>query len=475
MAEYRERVPQGSYEALTPYVEAIARGEAGVLTSDPVKLFQPTSGSTSGTKLIPWTDTVSREFRRGIAPWLARLYKRIPALLSGTAYWSISPPGSNALQTHGRLQVGFGHDADYLGFAGRKLFSLVNAVPSEVAHCRDTTEFRTRTLASLLADEELSLISVWSPTFLSTLIEDFIARRDEIISILARSRRSDSARRADLLRAAAVEGPFSGLFEQVWPKLKLISCWTHGPSEIYARNLRRFFPRVEIQGKGLIATEAFVSLPYSEDCDPVLAVASHFFEFQDPNNQAISLAGELVVGKEYRVIVTTGGGLYRYALGDRIRVTGFFQDAPCFRFVGREDLVSDLFGEKLDGTFVGNVVRRAVAQLGIRHSFLLLAPVADANGLTSYVLFLETDTIPDAAQLSNCLEGGLAENFHYAHCRHLGQLSHARVFHISGAKSAESVFLDEMCSRGLKRGDIKMAALDCCTGWEQKFAGRFAV
>jgi len=77
--------------------------------------------------------------------------------------------------------VGFDHDAEYLGFLGRKLFSLVSAVPPEVAHCRDVVQFRTRTLLHLLADENLRLISVWSPTFLTTLLEDFVARQDKIL------------------------------------------------------------------------------------------------------------------------------------------------------------------------------------------------------------------------------------------------------------------------------------------------------
>ena len=75
----------------------------------------------------------------------------------------------------------------------------------------------------------------------------------------------------------------------------------------------------------------------------------------------ISLAHQLIAGRDYQVIVTTGGGLYRYPLGDRIRVTGFVHGAPCFRFVGREGLVSDFFGEKLDAAFVEKVIRCAIA------------------------------------------------------------------------------------------------------------------
>lgn len=473
VAEFQQRVAQNSYEMLTPYIEAITRGETKVLTADPVRLFQPTSGSTSGTKLIPWTDTVAKEFRHGINPWLASLYQRQPALLDGTAYWSISPPATPQ-QTCGRLRVGFEHDADYLGFFGRKCFSLVSAVPPEVANCRDMTEFRTRTLLSLLADENLSLISVWSPTFLTTLLEDFIARQDEILKMLAQRELPGARQRYEFLKAIAWESRHSFPFEQVWPELKVISCWTHGSSSIYAENLRRYFPSVEIQGKGLIATEAFVSVPLHKDSDPVLAVTSHFFEFQDLETNTIFQAHQLTAGREYQVIVTTGGGLYRYPLGDRIRVTGSIHGAPCFTFINRDGPVSDLFGEKLHTGFVEKVVRRAIAQQNIDARFFLLAPVADAQLGTSYTLFIEADSIPNPAGLQHNLEHGLAENFHYAHCRSLGQISPVRLFHIQQVtQSAGSVFLQEMQDRGIKAGNAKVTPLDGHFGWERRFHGKY--
>ena len=93
--------------------------------------------------------------------------------------------------------------------------------------------------------------------------------------------------------------------------------------------------------------------------------------------------------------------------------------------------MSDLFGEKLNGNFVATVVNRVVAQQGIQARFFLMAPVIDANGGTSYALFLEANSIPNPTQLRLRLEKELAENCHYAHCRHLGQLSPARLFEIN--------------------------------------------
>ena len=109
------------------------------------------------------------------------LYRRKPKLLQGTAYWSVSPPTA-APRTCGRLRVGFDHDAEYLGFLGQRLYGLVSAVPPAVALCNDMAEFKTQTLVSLLADENLSLISIWSPTFLTALLDRFLTRPEEILA-----------------------------------------------------------------------------------------------------------------------------------------------------------------------------------------------------------------------------------------------------------------------------------------------------
>jgi hypothetical protein len=103
-----------------------------------------------------------------------------------------------------------------------------------------------------------------------------------------------------------------------------------------------------------------------------------------------------------------------------------------------------------------------------------LAPVTDAQAGTSYTLFIETEAIADTAKLLQRLESGLAENFHYAQCRKLGQLAAARVFQVRrGLKSAEAIYLDEMHSRGIKHGNVKSSLLDRQLGWERRFEGVF--
>lgn len=463
VGEYQDRFPISGHAAFEASVAEIARGKSGVLTTEPAARLLPTSGSTSGSKLVPWTATLGREFRRGIDPWIAALYTRHPELSDCKAYWSISPPGPVAGH-QSVLPVGFGDDSAYLGFAGRWVYGRVSVVPRGISGCRDLTDFRDRTMLALLAEPDLGLVSVWSPTFFSLLLDHFESDPEQLLVDLTALR---PIRAAHLRRIIADAEP-AGWWRRIWPRLRVLSCWTHGPSETAAARLAERLPGVVMQGKGLLATEAFVSLPLADDGDPVLAVNSHFYEFVEPATGVVRLAHELVESDLYRVVVTTGGGLYRYNLGDLVRVTGRIGQAPCFRFVGREGNVSDLCGEKLHGAVVGGVLAGLLERHGIRARFHLLAP-EETGGPPRYVWFIETESPPPEG-LADELDTALSDNFHYAHCRRLGQLAHAGVFWIDPARAnGAAIYQEVMVSRGMRAGDIKLAPLDASGGWMKRF------
>jgi hypothetical protein len=219
---------------------------------------------------------------------------------------------------------------------------------------------------------------------------------------------------------------------------------------------------VVIQGKGLIATEAFVSIPLAER--KVLAVSSHFFEFAADDERTL-LAHELELNGTYSVVVTTGGGLYRYRLGDRVSVSGFVGRTPCLEFLGKEDNVSDLFGEKLSEAFVQGVLERALDHHRIRNSFAMLAPNGD-----HYVLYVQSDAL-GTGELAATLDEQLRAAFHYRYCRDLGQLRPARVFRVRGDGHAQ--FIAAAHRRGGRLGNVKPTCL--CT-WisPADFEGDFA-
>src|SRR5262249_35205246 len=142
------------------------------------------------------------------------------------------------------------------------------------------------------------------------------------------------------------------LYEEIWPNLQLISCWAHGSAASALPLLQCLFPNVAIQPKGVLATEAFISFPF-QDGESALSATSHFFEFEELRAEAcVRLAHQVEAGKRYVLIVTTSGGLYRYRLGDIVEVTGFVRTCPLLHFIGKEDRIVDLRGEKLNEAFV---------------------------------------------------------------------------------------------------------------------------
>src|SRR4029079_15282110 len=90
-------------------------------------------------------------------------------------------------------------------------------------------------------------------------------------------------------------------------------------------------------------------------------IRSHFFEFVAPDG-TVALAHELSRDMDYRVVITTGGGLYRYDLSDRVRVDGFVHATPSLRFIGKDDRISDRCGEKLSDGFVANALTALFAR-----------------------------------------------------------------------------------------------------------------
>ena len=100
-------------------------------------------------------------------------------------------------------------------------------------------------------------------------------------------------------------------------------------------------------------------------------------------------AHELRTGESYTVIVTTGGGLWRYRLGDLVEVDGFIGATRSLRFLGRGASVSDLCGEKLAETFATHAIAASCASCACTPHFALLAPEHDPAGRWSYTLFAE--------------------------------------------------------------------------------------
>lgn len=467
--DFQSRVPLSDFDDYQQAIDAIHSGALNVLTEQKVRCLQPSSGSTRAAKLIPYTRTLQSEFGRAVGPWLFDLARRAPGILGGPAYWSVTPINGEKREIAGQVTpVGFESDSAYLGGWLQRLVQRTLVDCEDLKYAGDIAEFRRRTLLRLLGESELRLISVWHPTFLTLLLDALTASWEELLHLLARGLPKTGHLRAippKPRRASQLKGADPQLPGSLWPRLTVVSCWGDAHAVSLIADIRKRLPGVWVQPKGLIATEAIVSIPF-EDYQP-LAIRSHFYEFIDDQN-GVRTAKELEKGATYSVVVTTGGGLYRYRLRDRVRVENFVHATPSLRFVGKEDNVSDLCGEKLSEGAVADLLARLLPHCAPEARFSVLAPEIE-GGVPNYVLYVESGG-PVSESLSTGLERGLCENPNYALCIRLGQLRPAAVELVPPGSSQR--YVERLRQSGRRLGDIKPSALSVLGDWRAVFARR---
>ena len=262
--------------------------------------------------------------------------------------------------------------------------------PDELSRVEDPAAFEFLTLLFLVREDNIRLISIWHPSFLTVLVGALpghaaalaaclrsgelpagLALPVGLRTALSRRLRPDSDRAAMVARFDLAD---PAEIRRLWPHLQIISCWTGREAEPWVARLRQWFPDVAIQGKGLMATEGIVTIPWGPEGRGVCAVRSHFLEFLAPGSTQTKRCWEVGPGGTYAVVITTAGGLWRYRLGDQVRVAGRIGRTPCLEFVRREGGVSDMCGEKLTLADAEAALDQALAATGVRFAFAVLVP-----------------------------------------------------------------------------------------------------
>ncbi len=431
--DFVSRLPVVGYSELEPWIAAQRCSERNALLADRVLLYEKTSGSSGAAKYIPYTAALRRSFTRMFAVWSHDLLQQGPRLRTGALYFSISPSFARE-QTEQGIPVGLDDDADYLGPYLKRAISSLFVVPPGAAAARDADAWKLCVARALVLRADLEIISVWNPSMLMVLLDTIEGQRGAFEALLGSGPR----------RAAFTDPQIN--WGALWPELKLVSCWRSAGAAPLALALERRLPFVMIQGKGLLATEAPLTIPLLAAGGFVPMVDEVFYELEDVHTQQLCLLHEAVVGRSYELVISQKGGLYRYRIGDRVRVTHFYGATPCLDFIGRGHDTSDLVGEKLQESFVA----QALADLPFASAgFWSLLPMRSPRD--HYVLLVE-HAPQDPRALAQAVDRALRNAHHYEHARALGQLAPVRV--LAFPRAAERI-RDYQVRRGMKWGDIK--------------------
>lgn len=449
---FKEKYPLTRYMNWKAQIDQMRQQGHNTLNQDKVIRYQPTSGSSDALKFIPYTKTFLGELDQAIAAWLSSMYQQYPKLTGTTHYWSVSwlPESQRKLLENANLN----DDAALLSLSKRILSYFTQAVPADIALAKTAEDAMFATAVYLVKDENLGLISVWSPTFALQLLTLIQERQEEIALVLETGKwyssnlkhlqAPSSLKRARLIRSLDFQQLHA--WKTLWPKLCLVSSWDTASASAWAEKLRRLLPHVAFEGKGLWATEGVVTIPYHGHYP--LAYTSHFYEFLHVDSDYVVPAWQLKEGDLVSPVITTGSGLCRYVIDDVLRVSGHFKNIPTFEFQGRR-LTVDFVGEKLDQESAKQLLQYFSDE---ECECICLIGCDQGTEAEPYYALLCESPFPNSAPSAAQVEAFLSRNFHYELARNLGQLAPARVI---CKTDAWAFYKSVAVANGMIEGNIK--------------------
>lgn len=318
--QFQERVPVQGYESFEPYVERLRKGEKDVLWPGVTRWFAKSSGTTSSkSKFIPVTkDALESCHFRGGRDVLAIYHDNYPdnGVFSGK---TLTLGGSHQINN-------FSNDSYY----GDLSAILIENLPfwtqffktpgQDVALMEDWEEKLEKITQITIEENVTSLAGV--PSWFLVLIKHILKTTGK-----------------------------NNLLE-VWPNLEL---FIHGGINFtpYRKQYQEIIPSDQMHYMETYnASEGFFGIQDDPSSSSMLLMLDYgvFFEFIPLNelgkdHPKTLLLDEVELNKDYALVISTNGGLWRYIIGDTIRFTHRYP----FKFIisGRTKHFINAFGEEV--------------------------------------------------------------------------------------------------------------------------------
>ncbi|WOH03463.1 hypothetical protein DCAR_0622861 [Daucus carota subsp. sativus] len=403
---FKKCVPLITYEDIQPDINRIANGDKSpILCSQPISEFLTSSGTSGGErKLIP---TIEEELDRKSS--LNRLLmpimnQCIPGIYTGKAM--------NFIFLVPESRTPGGILAQPLSTSYNKNTQLVNYTSTnEAIYCLDGYQsMYSQMLCGLCLHKEVVRFLETNWTVLCNDIRTGTLNpeiTDQLVreSVLTRVLKPDPVL-ADFIEAECSKKSWKGIITRLWPNTKCIQAIVTGTMSQYIPTLEYYANGLPIVSSLYASSECCFALNLDPLCKPsdisyTFIPTMAFFEFLPVRGEANSSPEarlpinekkqqELVdlvdvkLGEIYEPVVTTYAGLYRYRVGDLLRVAGFKNKAPHFNFVCRKNVALSI---DVDKTYESEL-HSAVVKAEINH----LRPL-DGN-LIDYTAYADINTIP---------------------------------------------------------------------------------
>ncbi|CAN7122291.1 indole-3-acetic acid-amido synthetase GH3.6 [Brassica rapa] len=425
---FKHVMPVVTYEDIQPEINRIANGDTSqILCSSPISEFLTSSGTSGGErKLMP---TIEEELdRRSLLYSLLMpvMSQFVPGLDKGKGMYFLFIKSES--KTPGGLPARPVLTSYYKSshFKNRPYDPYTNYTsPNQTILCPDSYQsMYSQMLCGLCQHKEVLRVgAVFASGFIRAI--KFLEKhwpeltRDirtgtlssEITDLSVREAVGEilkpDPKLADFIESECMKNSWQGIITRLWPNTKYVDVIVTGTMSQYIPTLDYYSNGLPLVCTMYASSECYFGVNLRPLCKPsevsyTLIPTMAYFEFLPVHRNngvtsSISLPKALTekeqkelvdlvdvkLGQEYELVVTTYAGLYRYRVGDVLRVAGFKNNAPQFSFICRKNVVLSIDSDKTDEVELQNAVKNAVTHL-----------VPFDASLSEYTSYADTSSIP---------------------------------------------------------------------------------
>ncbi|KAI4328885.1 hypothetical protein L6164_021206 [Bauhinia variegata] len=378
---FKACVPLVTHKELEPYIRRMADGDSSpILTGKPITGMSLSSGTTQGKpKFVPWNEELFDTTMQIYKTSFVHRNREFP-INNGKALNFIY--GSKHFKTKGGLFAGTATTNVFRNSRYKWIMKVVqsrNCSPDEVIFGPDFHQsLYCHLLCGLIFREEVQLVS---STFAHSIVHAFRAFEQVWEELVADIREGVLSSR---ITAPSIRNALSklikpnpelanliykkcmglsnwyGLIPELFPNVKYIYGIMTGSMEPYLKKLRHYAGELPLLTADYGSSEGWIAANVNPKLPPEYATYTvlpqiGYFEFipltennEEPKQTDGFLQPEPVglthvkVGVEYEIVVTNPAGLYRYRLGDVVKVMGFHNSSPELKFIRRSSLLLNI-------------------------------------------------------------------------------------------------------------------------------------
>jgi len=433
-ADFVSKVPIRNYDKFKPFIDKAMEGSENVIWNSEIEWFAKSSGTTaSRSKYIPVTHESLEECHyKGGKDMVALYMDNYPdsRMFAGKTLTIGGTLENNPLNPLGNARAG---DISAVIMENLPFWAYFVRTPSKETALMGEWEAKIEKMARETMDEDVTCMAgvpTWTIVLLQKVLE--LKKAKNITEVWPNLE--------IFFHGAVAFGPYRSLFKELIPSEKMRYMETYN------------------------ASEGFFGIQDQKDSDELLLLLDYgiFYEFismeewDNENPEVISLS-QVEVDKNYALVITTNGGLWRYKIGDTVKFTS---TSPYrFRISGRTRHFLNAFGEEVIVENAEKAIQFAAEQTNARIANFTAAPIYfDGSGSKgAHEWIVEFQKSPsDPRKFDRLLDEHLREiNSDYDAKRHKGLALREPIIH----HAPHGLFEKWMRNRGKLGGQHKVPRL----------------